>query len=283
MDKYTKISNSKKSQIKNLVFSNCSFYHKQSHLPPIPYFLESQSQSSPLLQTILEDSNYDPAKFSKKAADLLLHYNQLDISHTLKYLKNQQEAKEIQDFLSTFSRNTEERSTAEFKLLKTRSSVGPVVALIVYGEKEYLVNSTQNLKLEIELDQAAQVKIIVRDGDQVRVLEDFQVFFKEISKEPVVDLKKNEIEREIEKKSPEFEAKIAVCVRVCCEEKVRILVKRLRELEKAMEEENQAGGVYNDLIEKLQIVHDAENGRFRTCVPQVRANGRNCCATCRIV
>lgn len=283
MDKYSKISNSKKSQIKNLIFSNCSFYHKQSPLPPIPYFLESQTHSSPLLQSLLEDSNYDPAQFSKKAAETLLHYNHLDISHTLKFIKNQQESKEIQNFLSTFSRNTQEKSTAEFKLLKTRSSVGPIVALVKHNENEHLLNSSQNLLLEIELEQAAEVKIIVKDADQVRVLEVFQVFFKEISKEPVVDLKKNEIERVIEKKSSEFEAKIAVCVKVCCEEKVGILVKRLRKLEKEMEEENKAGVIYSDLIDKLQIVHDVENGRFRTCVPQVRANGRNCCAMCQVM
>lgn len=283
MDKYSKISNSKKSQIKNLILSNCSFYHKQSPLPPIPYFLESQNQASSLLESLLQDSNYDPEKFSKKAAETILHYNHLDISYTLKLIKSQQEAKEIQDYLGTFSRNTEEKSTIDFKILKTLSSIGPIFGVIQINGKVFNLSASEQITVIIELEQEADIQLFVRDGDDIRVLDTFQVFFKEISKESITELKKKEIEKKVEKKSQEFEAKIGICIRLSAEDKLKILVKRLKEVEKIMSEENRAGVIYNDLIKNLEIFHDVENGRFKTTVPQVRANGRNCCATCQVV
>jgi hypothetical protein len=278
-----KVSKSKKNQIANLIKSNCENYYGRGPIPSAAYFLSSDNEGKKILEMILIESDFDISRFSSKAAEAILSYNKQDISYTTRYLKQEQELKETTSYLNSVSYRSSEPSRISFRLIKTRSSLGPVSVDVKVSESEARLNTLESSSFEISITSIAEVKITVNEGVKVRILETFSIFFKELSNEGLDQLKTSEIEKIIEKKNEEFEAKIEVKIFLGQKDKISLLEKKINEIKKGLLETNVSGIIYNDLIQSLELFHDVDSGQFKSLIRPNRQNRETCCGPCIVI
>lgn len=278
-----KQSKSKRLQISNLVKANLENYYGKGPIPPDAFFLKQDSPAKSILNLLLSESKHSISQFASKAADSILSYNKSDITFTTQYLKHEQDLKETTSYLNSLSLNFGKVSKITFNLIKTRSTLGPIFLDVKLCTSETRLNPNESISLNFSLEDSVEIKISVNEGVKFRTLETFSMFFRELSKEDLSRLKNDEIEKVVEKRTEEFEVKLVVRIELVNKDRIMILEKKVEEIKKSLNEKNEAGVIYNELIHCLEIFHDVDTGGFKSLIKNLKINRENCCGPCLVM
>ena len=278
-----KQTKSKRQQISNLIKANLENYYGKGPIPPDAYFLKQDSPAKSILNLLLIESKHSVSQFASKAADSILSYNKSDITFTSQYLKHEQELKETTSYLNSISLNLGKSSKITFNLIKTRSALGPIYLDIKLSASETRLNPNESISINFNIEDSVEIKISVNEGVKFRTLETFSMFFRELSKEDLSGLKNDEIEKIVEKRTEEFEVKLLVGIELVNKDRVVVLEKKVEEIKKGLNEQNEAGIIYNELIHCLEIFHDVDTGGFKSLIKNLKMNRENCCGPCLVM
>ena len=276
-----------KAEIKDLTDSierNLYSHHPKPPLPDEPFFLQSPNEASQLLRSLLSEAENDPKVFSRLAAKQMIKFQELERDFITKRAVFLRENIDLSTLLEETKKIDITATTLTFKVNKSQSTKGPITLKFRPNSgKEFKLEESDTQVINVRIIDAIKIDFIVDDDGSQFIIDSINFLVSKIIEETyyMKAAEKLELENVIHKKGADFEVKVTAKLKMCVEDRVKILNKRNKELNNTIEENDKNLIVYKDMQNSLMIEFNEDQQTFKSSIKKRKAR-ENCCETCSI-
>ena len=276
-----------KAEIKDLAESierNLYSYHPKPPLPDEPFFLQVPNEASQLLRALLSEAGNDPKVFSRLAAKQMIKFQELERDFITKKAVFLRENIDLSNLMEEIKKIDITATTLNFKVNKSQSTKGPITLKFRPNNgKEFKLEESDTHMLNVRIADSFKIDLVVDDGSGQFVIDSINFLVSNIIEDTyyMKAAEKIELENVIHKKGADFEVKVTAKLKMCAEDRVKILNKKNKELNKTLEENDKNLIVYKDMQNSLHINFNEDEQTFKSSIKKRKAR-ENCCETCSV-
>ena len=276
-----------KAEIKDLADSieqNIFSHHPKSPLPNEPFFLQVSNAASELLRSLLSEAENDPKVFARLAAKQIIKFQELEHDFISKRAVFLRENIDLSNLIEQIKKIEITATTLTFKVNKGQSIKGPITLKFRPNNgKDFKMEETDTKVINARIVDVIKIEFIVDDDGSQFIIDSIDFPVSKIIEDTyyMKAAEKPELEKVIHKKGADFEVKVTSKLKLCVEDRVKILNKKNKELSNSLEENDKNLTVYKDMQNSLMINFNEDEKTYRSSIRKRKAR-ESCCEICSI-